>query len=150
MRALKNKIILEEPVDTIVKQSIVEDIEDTETDKQIEVDVEPELVSEIEIEVDSEQVNNGIASLLNADIIDEFEAIDLYNSHIITIKDLMSREKDEEVIESYKKIVEILTDIVSEENIHVGQLQGALSLVSSHALFIKDGEKEAEETIEEK
>ena len=148
MRALKNKIILEEPVDTIVKQSIVEDIEDTEIEKQIEVDVEPELVSENE--VDSEQVNNGIASLLNADIIDEFEAIDSYNSHIITVKDLMSREKDEKVIESYKKIIEILTDIVSEENIHVGQLQGALSLVSSHALFIKDGEKEAEETIEEK
>lgn len=146
MGALKNKIILEEPVDTIVKQSIVEDIADGEIVNKVEV--EPELVSEIE--VDSEQVNNGIASLLNADIIDEFEAIDSYNSHIITVKDLMSREKDEKVIESYKKIIEILTDIVSEENIHVGQLQGALSLVSSHALFIKDGEKEAEETIEEK
>lgn len=142
MRTLIKKLILEEPVDNVVKTSLTED--SLIHDEPIE---EPEVESE-QVTFDKTGSDFGIASMLNADIIDEFEAIDTYNSHIITLKDLINQETDEAVIESYKKIIEILTDIANEENIHVGQLQKALSLVSPSALFIKDGDIEADEVLE--
>lgn len=143
MRTLIKKLILEEPVDDVVKTSLTEDSL-----------IHDEPIEEPEVESEQETFNKtggdfGVASMLNADIIDEFEAIDIYNSHIITLKDLINKETDEAVIESYKKIIEILTDIANEENIHVGQLQKALSLVSPSALFIKDGDIEADEVLEE-
>lgn len=143
MRTLTKKLILEEPVDDVVKTPLTED--SLIYDEPIE---EPEVESE-QVIFDKTGSDFGVASMLNTGIIDEFEAIDTYNSHIITLKDLINQETDEEVIESYKKIIEILTDIVNEENIHVGQLQKALSLVSPSALFIKDGDKEADEVLEE-
>lgn len=143
MRTLIKKLILEEPVDDVVKTPLTED--SLIHDEPIE---EPEVESE-QVTFDKTGSDFGIASMLNADIIDEFEAIDSYNSHIITLKDLINQETDEAVIESYKKIIEILTDIANEENIHVGQLQKALSLVSPSALFIKDGDIEADEVLEE-
>ena len=143
MRTLIKKLILEEPVDDVVKTPLTED--SLIHDEPIE---EPEVESEQET-FDKTGSDFGIASMLNADIIDEFEAIDSYNSHIITLKDLINQETDDAVIESYKKIIEILTDIANEENIHVGQLQKALSLVSPSALFIKDGDIEADEVLEE-
>lgn len=143
MRTLIKKLILEEPVDDVVKTPLTED--SLIHNEPIE---EPEVESE-QVTFDKTGSDFGIASMLNADIIDEFEAIDSYNSHIITLKDLINQETDEAVIESYKKIIEILTDIANEENIHVGQLQKALSLVSPSALFIKDGDIEADEVLEE-
>lgn len=143
MRTLIKKLILEEPVDDVVKTPLTED--SLIHDEPIE---EPEVESE-QVTFDKTGSDFGIASMLNADIIDEFEAIDSYNSHIITLKDLINQETDEAVIDSYKKIIEILTDIANEENIHVGQLQKALSLVSPSALFIKDGDIEADEVLEE-
>ena len=143
MRTLIKKLILEEPVDDVVKTPLTED--SLIHDEPIE---EPEVESE-QVTFDKTGSDFGVASMLNVDIIDEFEAIDSYNSHIITLKDLINQETDEAVIESYKKIIEILTDIANEENIHVGQLQKALSLVSPSALFIKDGDIEADEVLEE-
>jgi|GEM_PF-5727625 rubrerythrin len=143
MRTLTKKLILEEPVDDVVKTPLTED--SLIYDEPIE---EPEVESE-QVIFDKTGSDFGVASMLNTGIIDEFEAIDTYNSHIITLKDLINQETDDAVIESYKKIIEILTDIVNEENIHVGQLQKALSLVSPSALFIKDGDKEADEVLEE-
>jgi rubrerythrin len=143
MRTLTKKLILEEPVDDVVKTPLTED--SLIYDEPIE---EPEVESE-QVIFDKTGSDFGVASMLNTGIIDEFEAIDTYNSHIITLKDLINQETDDAVIESYKKIIEILTDIVNEENIHVGQLQKALSLVSPSALFIKDGDIEADEVLEE-
>ena len=143
MRTLIKKLILEEPVDDVVKTPLTED--SLIHDEPIE---EPEVESE-QVIFDKTGNDFGVASMLNVDIIDEFEAIDSYNSHIITLKDLINQETDDAVIESYKKIIEILTDIANEENIHVGQLQKALSLVSPSALFIKDGDIEADEVLEE-
>ena len=143
MRTLTKKLILEEPVDDVVKTPLTED--SLIYDEPIE---EPEVESE-QVIFDKTGSDFGVASMLNTGIIDEFEAIDTYNSHIITLKDLINQETDDAVIESYKKIIEILTDIVNEENIHVGQLQKALSLVSPSALFIKDGDIEADEVLKE-
>lgn len=137
---MNKKLILEEPVDNIEKTVIVEDIVDDDTVTEIEKEIS---------DIDTDLLDGGIASLLNADIIDEFEAIDAYNSHIVTLKDLMTKTTDEEKIRTYQNIIDILTDIANEENIHVGQLQKALNLVSASASFIKKGEIEAEEVVEE-
>lgn len=134
MERLKEKIILEEP-------------------EKVEIE-EPE---KIEIEEPVEELpqeggaDAGIASLLNSSIIDEFTTIDNYNSQIMTIKMLLEDEVldlDEETIEAYQDIITILTDIVDEEHIHIGQLQKALELVSPSSSFIKDGELEATEVID--
>lgn len=156
MRTLTKKLILEEPKDEIVKSVLTEDslIQDEPIvePKTIEepMTIETPEASDKSTETPTSGSDFGVASMLNADIIDEFEAIDFYNSHIVTLKDLISQEQDENIIDLYEKIIEILTDIVNEENIHVGQLQKALSLVSPSALFIKDGDIEADETFEEK
>lgn len=158
MKTLMQKIILEEPVDEVVKPILTEDslIQDEPAiePKSIEEPIEtPDLVTsetpEKPTETPASGNDFGVASMLNADIIDEFEAIDSYNSHIITLKDLISFEQDETNIEKYNKIIEILTDIVNEENIHVGQLQKALSLVSPNAELINDGALEADKTLEQ-
>lgn len=161
MKPLEKKIILEEPVEEIVKSVLTEDslihdepiVEPKTIEEPMTIET-PDLVtpeaSDKSTETPTRGSDFGVASMLNADIIDEFEAIDFYNSHIVTLKDLISQEQDENIIDLYEKIIEILTDIVNEENIHVGQLQKALSLVSPSALFIKDGDIEADETLEEK
>lgn len=85
----------------------------------------------------------GIASMLNSLIRDEWEAIEGYNSTIATLNDI----KIEGSLTDINSIKKVLTDIVNEENIHVGQLQQALALVSPNAASIDTGAREAEEQI---
>lgn len=85
----------------------------------------------------------GIASMLNSLIRDEWEAIEGYNSTIATLNDI----KIEGSLTDINSIKKVLTDIVNEENIHVGQLQQALALVSPNAVSIDTGAREAEEQI---
>lgn len=88
------------------------------------------------------EVNTGIALSLSNLIKDEWEAIDGYNSVIITIM------QDDKVPQSLKKNVKaVLTEIVGEENLHVGQLQELLKSVSPNAELINKGEEEAKEQI---
>jgi len=82
-------------------------------------------------------VDTDISSVLMALIKDEYEAIDGYNNSIATI---IAEGNNE-----YKNIIAILKDIANEENIHVGQLQAALKLVSPNAASINKGEQEAVE-----
>lgn len=89
----------------------------------------------------------GISSMLNEDIIGEWRTIDIYNSHIASINALLERhEMDEKVGNAIK---DILIDINNEENVHIGQLQKALSLISLNVNSIAAGEKEAKEKIAE-
>lgn len=78
----------------------------------------------------------GIAGVINSLIIDEFEAIDGYNSAIATAEE-----------EGMTDIVNVLKDIANEENLHVGQLQTCLAKVSPNAKSIDDGQVEAESQI---
>lgn len=80
----------------------------------------------------------GVTTMFHNLIEDELQAIDGYNSAIVTLKGL----KDD-----YTGIINILTDIAGEENIHVGQLQRALELVNPQAELIASGVEEAEEEI---
>ena len=80
----------------------------------------------------------GVTTMFHNLIEDELQAIDGYNSAVVTLKGL----KDD-----YTDIINILTDIAGEENIHVGQLQRALELVNPQAELIASGVEEAEEEI---
>lgn len=120
---MKNKIVLSE---------------DLAVDENEEVKVEDEIEVE-DNEVTDKLLDNAIASMINKLIIDEFEAIDGYNSAISTI---ISEMPD-------SPIIDVLNDIIAEENVHVGQLQRALLLVSTPAQDIAKGTKEGKEQIDD-
>lgn len=83
--------------------------------------------------------NNSVANRLITAINDEWKTIDLYNS---IISELSVIDGDD-----YKKMITVIEDIVNEENVHVGQLQKALELISPDTADIAKGEKEAEGQI---
>lgn len=76
----------------------------------------------------------GLADLIIDAINGEWETIKEYNTLAI-----MAREN------GYNDIAEVIDDINTEENIHVGQLQEILKRLSPNAEAIADGEKEAAE-----
>lgn len=80
----------------------------------------------------------GIAGVINSLIIDEFEAIDGYNSAIATAEE-----------EGMTDIVNVLKDIANEENLHVGQLQTCLAKVSPNAQSIDNGQIEAQQQLDD-
>ena len=80
----------------------------------------------------------GIAGVINSLIIDEFEAIDGYNSAIATAEQ-----------EGMTDIINVLKDIANEENLHVGQLQTCLAKVSPNAQSIDNGQVEAQQQLDD-
>lgn len=89
----------------------------------------------------AEQPSEGdveVAKQLIAAIKDEWEAIEFYNS----LADLLRKTP-------YKEMLEVVEDIAGEENIHVGQLERLLKIVSPNVDKIKEGEKETEEQIQD-
>lgn len=89
-----------------------------------------------------------VANTLNTLIRDEWEAIEGYNDALSTLRALCSSEDDEAapLFES-AGIIKVIEDIVNEENLHVGQLQKVLELVSPNAESIKTGDEEAEKQL---
>lgn len=84
-------------------------------------------------------LNYGLAGMINSLIKDEWDAIDGYNSTMATLIQINTPEA--------QQAVKIFTDIVNEENIHVGQLQKVLELVSPNAISINTGVEEASEQM---
>lgn len=87
----------------------------------------------------NQPTDTTVAGRLITAINDEWKTIDLYNN---IISELSNTDGDD-----YKKMIPIIEDIVNEENVHVGQLQKALELISPDTVDIAKGEKEAEEQI---
>lgn len=81
----------------------------------------------------------GLASIINDLIVDEYATINAYNSAIVTAKE-----------EGFEDVVNVLSDIQGEENIHVGQLQKVMELFDGNANKVEDGIKEAEGQIDNK
>lgn len=75
---------------------------------------------------------SGAALIINELIKSEYDAIDQYNSAIVTLKD-----------DGREDLVDILTAIANDENTHVGNLIVASKLVNPQAHSIVDGEDEA-------
>ena len=119
---------------------VPEDAEVIKFDKPIKEDLEGEK-EELEAVPDTPTTPDefGAASLINALIQDEWQAIQGYNDAIAT---LSTTDIDTDIINVFK-------DIANEENIHIGQLQKALEMVSPNVSSIGEGEQEGAEQLEE-
>lgn len=86
-----------------------------------------------------EQKDYGITTLINNLIKDELEAIDGYNSAIVTL-----------AAEGKEEFNDIIKDIISEENVHIGQLQTILSQLSNDSIVdIEKGQLEGQTQLED-
>lgn len=119
---------------------VPEDAEVIKFDKPIKEDLEGEK-EELEAVPDTPATPDefGAAGLINALIQDEWQAIQGYNDAIAT---LSTTDIDTDIINVFK-------DIANEENIHIGQLQKALEMVSPNVSSISEGEQEGAEQLEE-
>lgn len=79
---------------------------------------------------------SGMSAIINSLIRDEWEAIDGYNSAIVTAKDM-----------GLDSIAQVLTHIQNEENKHVGELQECLKQITFSAEQISVGEDEASQEL---
>lgn len=86
-----------------------------------------------------EPEDNGISMIINNLIRDEYDTIDAYNSAITTFKDIGNSDD----------AISVLNDIVSEENVHVGQLQRLMELFDPNADKVADGVEEADRQIDD-
>ena len=123
--------------------SVPEDAEVIKFDKPIKEDIEGEKSEKEELDATPNTPNTpdefGTAGLINALIQDEWQAIQGYNDAIAT---LSTTDIDTDIINVFK-------DIANEENIHIGQLQKALEMVSPNVSSISDGEQEGAKQLEE-
>lgn len=83
--------------------------------------------------------DTGLSTMVNALISDELEAIDGYNSAIVTFE-----------TEGKSDYTNIMRDIINEEQTHIGQLQKILDELKAGTIQnIKDGQIEAGEQLAE-
>lgn len=118
---------------SVLKEDEEEKLHDVTPDEPIVVSTKVEDKKQETLE------NNGIAGLINSLILDEFNAVEMYNSAISTLTTMESKNKD--------KVIAIINDILDEENVHIGQLQEVLKLVQPSAEKIEDGKEEAQDTL---
>jgi hypothetical protein len=78
----------------------------------------------------------GMASVISDLIKDEYEAIDGYNSAIATAE-----------AEGFGDMVNVLSEIQAEENLHIGQLQTLMTMVDPNAHLVDDGQQEGIEQL---
>lgn len=113
---MKNKLILNEDEEDVVNEPSQPEVSKAE-------DVDVDILS--------------TSSLINQMVKSEWDAVDLYNAIITTIKSNNATEYDESVIKT-------ITDIISEEYIHIGQLEKLLQNLNPHAENINTGIEEEE------
>lgn len=99
--------------------------------------VETEVVTDTDImpEGPEQGADTGIANIIHDLIIDENEAIQGYNNIIANL-------------ETRPELIPIMQDIANEEMNHIGMLEVALEMLSPNVEGIKEGEAEAEETLD--
>ena len=68
----------------------------------------------------------------------EWDSVDFYNSVLLTISD-----------ENLKEVENILSEIISNHYIHIGQLEKALQYVNPSADDIDDGKESVEDVLVE-
>lgn len=78
----------------------------------------------------------GMASVISDLIKDEYEAIDGYNSAIATAE-----------AEGFGDMVNVLTEIQAEENLHIGQLQAIMNTLDPNSHLVDDGQAEGVEQL---
>lgn len=111
-----------------IDESLNEDMEDPIAVKEDAVE-ESERVPQTENEV-------GLSNLIIQEINGEWETIQHYN-------DLISLMR----AQGYDDMIDVISDIVAEENTHIGQLQKCLQVISPNVSKIEAGETEAIEQL---
>ena len=109
-------------------KDINEDVEDPSTVKEDAVE-ESERVPQTENEV-------GLSNMIIQEINGEWETIQHYNDLIALMR-----------AHGYDDMVDVISDIVAEENTHIGQLQKCLQVISPNVSKIEAGETEAIEQL---
>ena len=89
--------------------------------------------------VSLELENTGITSMLHSLVGEYFSLLDSLNSCVATLSD----------INENSPIIEVLDDIMSDCNFHIGELQHCLTLVDDASENIEDGAEKAKDTIED-
>lgn len=90
--------------------------------------------------IDAEPIETGaevgMAAIISDLIKDEYEAIDGYNSAIATAQ-----------AEGFLDMINVLSEIQAEENLHIGQLQTLMNSVDPNAHLVDDGQQEGIEQL---
>lgn len=86
----------------------------------------------------------GISNMLISAINGEWDTINLYNSIVETL-----RTEAEDTNSDYSDMINVINDILSEENKHIGQLQECLKKVSPNTQEIASGETEGAQQLDE-
>ena len=81
---------------------------------------------------------SGISSILIEAINGEWDTINMYNTLAVNARN-----------EGFHKIADVIDEINTEENKHVGQLQELLKSISPNAEAIDEGESEAQEQFDD-
>jgi rubrerythrin len=80
----------------------------------------------------------GLSTLIIDAINGEWDTVNQYNTLAINAREA-----------GFDKIADILDEINTEENVHIGQLQEILKIISPNASAISDGEEEAKEQVDD-
>ena len=121
---------------TEIKQNVKESVQEESIDENElqNAQVKRQHSKAIHEDIDQDTfTDNGLASVINTLIKDEFDAIQGYNDAIVNFE-----------AEGRSDLTQILYDILNEENLHVGQLETLLEQVSGSANSIDKGKAEAE------
>lgn len=111
--------------------------------KEISEDFEdPAVVKEDAVE-ESERVPQtdetvGLSNMIIQEINGEWETIQHYNDLIALMRE-----------QGYDNMIDVISDIVAEENTHIGQLQKCLQVISPNVSKIEAGETEAIEQLDD-
>ena len=136
MKELKEKLLLEEPVEA-------EELPAVEITEPVVV-TDTELENAVE-EVEPEVEENAFAGLLSDEIANNYSSIDNYKSIKVTLD---SSNLDEDTKASVNKIIE---DIIDNKTIEIGMLQTALEQINPDMIqLIDDGAEYADSVIENK
>ena len=114
---------------SFLTDSLHEDFEENPVEVKEDAVEESERVPQTENEV-------GLSNLIIQEINGEWETIQHYN-------DLISLMR----AQGYDDMIDVISDIVAEENTHIGQLQKCLQIISPNVSKIEAGETEAIEQL---
>lgn len=96
--------------------------------------------ADTDIEMTKDEIANGMMTTLNSLIQEELNAVQLYNDAIIQCQAL-----------GYDNFKEVFESLVSEETLHVGELQKLLDTIKPSTISdIEDGQEEAADLLDDK
>jgi rubrerythrin len=136
-----NKLLSDDEVNAILEKHGIAPIHRQGGDKTLsELGLHESLKEDLGEITDAQPIEDGacvgMASVISDLIKDEYEAIDGYNSAIATAE-----------AEGFGDMVNVLTEIQAEEQLHIGQLQAIMNTLDPNAHLVDDGQQEGIEQL---